>query len=112
MVYALKQFAGKVPLPKDPRRKRLAQGIELGVLFSMGVVEEVLRWGLVRILVGLEGGAGGYRGQATCSVLEWIAGGNAGGGGRTCPSIWEGVYFMGWIWSFVECMVGDFSFVR
>ena len=112
MVYALKQFAGKVPLPKNPRRKRLAQGIELGVLFSMGVVEEVLRWGLVRILVGLEGGAGGYRGQATCSVLEWIATGNAEGSGRTCPSIWEGVYFMGWIWSFVECMVGDFSFVR
>ncbi|CAZ83588.1 unnamed protein product [Tuber melanosporum] len=70
----------------------------------MGVVEEVLRWGLVRVLVGLEGGAGGYRGQAVCSLSDWIAGANTGGGGRTCPSIWEGVYFMGWIWSFVECM--------
>ncbi|RPB02585.1 hypothetical protein L873DRAFT_1673129 [Choiromyces venosus 120613-1] len=70
----------------------------------MGVVEEVLRWGLVRFLVGLEGGTGGYRGQPAYSLLEWISGGNTEGGGRTCPSIWEGVYFMGWTWSFVECM--------
>ncbi|PWW74498.1 hypothetical protein C7212DRAFT_358776 [Tuber magnatum] len=70
----------------------------------MGLAEEVLRWGLVRVLVGLEGGAGGYRGQAACSLVEWVAGENTGGSGRTCPSIWEGVYFMGWIWSFVECM--------
>jgi hypothetical protein len=99
VVYASKQLAGKVPLPKDPRRKRLAQGIELVVLFSMGIVEEVCRWGLVRALVGLEGGEGGFRGTAFLG-LGW-----EDDGGGTGPSIWKGVYFMGWVWSLVECTV-------
>lgn len=106
-VHASKQLAGKVPLPKDPRRKRLAQGIELAVLFSMGIVEEVWRWGLVRVLVSSEGGEGGYRGIA-CLGWAWDDG---GGSGDSRPSIWKMVYFMGWVWSFVECTVCKENFV-
>lgn len=106
-VYVSKQLAGNVPLPKDERRKRLAQMIEWGVLFGMGVIEEVWRWGLVRLLVSFEGGHGGFRGGEPFedSLEKFWAGVSL-----EPPSLWEGLYLMGWMWSVVECLVCNFCF--
>ncbi|KAI5777517.1 hypothetical protein EDC01DRAFT_724314 [Geopyxis carbonaria] len=65
---------------------------------------------MVRILVKAEGGAGGFRGRGE---LWDLAGNNLTTGGLDLagqfntkyPSIWEGVYLMGWVWSLVECGV-------
>lgn len=107
-VYVSKQLAGNVPLPKDERRKRLAQMIEWGVLFGMGVIEEVWRWGLVRLLVSFEGGHGGFRGgepfEDSLEKKFWV------GVNLEPPSLWEGLYLMGWMWSVVECLVCNFCF--
>lgn len=107
-VYLSKQLAGNVPLPKDERRKRLAQIIEWAVLFGMGVIEEVWRWSLVRLLVSFEGGHGGFRGgEPVEDSLEkkfWT------GVRLGPPSLWEGLYLMGWMWSVVECVVCNLFF--
>lgn len=115
-VYLSKQLAGKVPLPKDPQRKRLAQAIEWGVLFGMGVMEEIWRWGLVRLLVRLEGGHGGFRGTGyprdpppeadygSVGVI-WKEAAKFVGVSQELPSIWEGLYLMAWVWSVIECLV-------
>jgi len=109
-VHVLRRLAGKIPLPKDPRRTRLAARIEKGVLFTLGVVEEVWRWGLVRILVALIGGKGGFRGRGDVWDLSYGWGGDedfelVGASKTNYPSIWEAVYLMGWTWSAVETVV-------
>ncbi|KAF8425971.1 hypothetical protein EV426DRAFT_38399 [Tirmania nivea] len=102
VVMVIKQLAVKIPLPKDPRRKRLAEGLEWTVLFLVGFLEEVWRWGVVRILVKLEGGDGGYGTVSWIQTIrtkaeDFIAFENASGG-----RLWKGVYFMGWIWCCIE----------
>lgn len=105
-VYFSKQLAGKIPLPKDERRKRLAQVIEWSVLFGMGVMEEVWRWGLVRLLILLEHGHGGYRGRASSSgKSEGIGTAEFVEISSEYLSLWEGLYLMGWVWSLIECLV-------
>lgn len=98
-----KQLAEKIPLPKDPRRKRFAEGLEWAVLFLVGFLEEIWRWGVVRILVNLEGGEGGY---GNLSWLHMIKVANEDVSGS---NIWKGVYFMGWVWCCIEsgvCIIG------
>lgn len=112
-VYVSKQLAGSVPLPKDERRKRLAQFIEWAVLFGMGVIEEVWRWGLVKLLVSFEGGHGGFRGgepfEDSLDKKFWAGSAAAVTGvSFEAPSLWEGLYLMGWMWSVVECLVCNF----
>jgi len=102
VVMVTKQLAVKIPLPKDPRKKRLAEGLEWAVLFLVGFLEEVWRWGVVRILVKLEGGDGGYGTVSWIQMIrakaeDMVAFGNASGG-----RLWKGVYFMGWIWCCIE----------
>lgn len=114
-VYVSKQLAGSVPLPKDERRKRLAQVIEWAVLFGMGVIEEVWRWGLVRLLISFEGGHGGFRGgepyEDSLDKKFWAGSAAAiAGVSLEAPSLWEGLYLMGWMWSVVECLVCNFFF--
>jgi len=91
VVMVTKQLAVKIPLPKDPRKKWLAEGLEWTVLFLVGFLEEVWRWGMVRILVNLEGGDGGY------GTVSWMRPISASGG-----RLWKGVYFMGWVWCCIE----------
>jgi hypothetical protein len=112
-VHVLKQLAGKIPLPKDPRRMQLAARIEKVVLFSLGIVEELWRWGMVRLLIRIEGGKGGFRGRGELWDLafgSWDGGaaddyGIGGEMNTKYPTIWEAVYFMGWTWSVVETSV-------
>ncbi|KAA8894340.1 hypothetical protein FN846DRAFT_421504 [Sphaerosporella brunnea] len=110
-VHILKQLAGKVPLPQDPRRARLAANIEKAVLFALGVAEEVWRWGLARILIKLLGGQGGFRGRGPLWDL-FISGepqeqlfGVVSPDNTKYQSIWEAVYLMGWFWSVLEATV-------
>jgi hypothetical protein len=114
-VHVLKQLAGEVPLPKDPRRIQLAARIEKSVLFGLGVVEEIWRWGVVRVLIRLEGGKGGFRGRGElwdllyASLMGTVATADEFGvvspTNTKYPTIWEAVYLMGWIWSLVETVV-------
>lgn len=105
-VHVLRRLAGMVPLPKDPRRTRLAARIEKGVLFALGVVEEVWRWGLVRLLIKAIGGKGGFRGRGELWGLSYVGlAGEEETFAVARPSIWEAVYLMGWIWSAVETVV-------
>ncbi|RPB23322.1 hypothetical protein L211DRAFT_284869 [Terfezia boudieri ATCC MYA-4762] len=102
VVMVTKQLAVKIPLPRDPRKKRLAEGLEWIVLFLVGFLEEVWRWGVVRILVKLEGGDGGYGTVSWIRTVrtkteDLIAVENASGG-----PLWKGVYFMGWTWCCIE----------
>ncbi|KAF8245408.1 hypothetical protein K440DRAFT_634574 [Wilcoxina mikolae CBS 423.85] len=123
-VHVLKQLAGEVPLPKDPRRIRLAARIEQSVLFGLGVVEEIWRWGVVRVLITLEGGKGGFRGRGELWDLlyaSWMGNGGAAAAlaadgfgivsptNTKYPTIWEGVYLMGWTWSLVETALSWYS---
>lgn len=96
-VWISKQLAGGIPLPKDPRKKLLAMWLESSVLFGIGVLEEIWRYGLVRLLVIYMGGHGGYRGTTlTKRDDEDIEG---------PPTLWEGLYIMAWVWSIFECLV-------
>jgi hypothetical protein len=102
-VHVLKQLAGEVPLPKDPRRIQLAARIEKSVLFGLGV------------LIRLEGGKGGFRGRGElwdllyASLMGTVATADEFGvvspTNTKYPTIWEAVYLMGWIWSLVETVV-------
>lgn len=105
VVFVFKQLAGKVPLPKDPRNVRLASAIECTILFLLGVLEEIWRWGLVRILIRLQGGGGGFRGRGELWDLEKVLWNETGSMNTNYPSIWEAVYFMGWSWSVMEGVV-------
>ena len=96
IIHGVKQLMGMIPLPTDPRRRSLARFIEHAVLFGSGCLEEVWRWAVVRILVKLEGGSGGFRGRGELWDLN-----------TKYPSIWEGVYLLGWTWSLVEAGVSD-----
>ena len=102
VVMVTKQLAVKIPLPKDPRKKRLAEGLEWTVLFLVGFLEEVWRWGVVRILVKLEGGDGGYGTVSWIQMIrakaEDLIAFEYASGGR----LWKGVYFMGWVWCCIE----------
>lgn len=100
-VWISKQLAGNIPLPKDPRRKLLAMWLESSVLFGIGVLEEIWRYGLVRLLVGYMGGHGGYRGSTVMSRDE----GDFEGDFEGPPTLWEGLYVMAWVWSIFECLV-------
>lgn len=110
-VHVLKQMAGAVPLPRDPRRLRLAARIEWSVLFALGVVEELWRWAIVRLLIWLLGGKCGFRGRgqlwdlASTGRLVAVRRGSALAVNTKYPSIWEAVYAMGWTWSLVETAV-------
>jgi hypothetical protein len=96
-VWISKQLAGNIPLPKDPRRKLLAMWLESSVLFGIGVLEEIWRYGLVRLLVGYMGGHEGYRGSTVMRRDE--------GDFEGPPTLWEGLYIMAWVWSIFECLV-------
>ena len=97
VMVVLKQAAGAIPLPRGNRQ--LAAGLGAAVMFVLGVAEEVWRWGLVRVLVTMEGGKGGFRGSGEPWDLA------VGPASAEHPSIWEAVYLMGWVWSLVECVV-------
>ena len=96
VVLVTKQLAVKVPLPTDPRRKRLAEALEWTVLSLVGFFEEVWRWGVVRILVNLEGGQSGY------GTGPWIQ--DKERSSYITPGIilWKSVYLMGWLWCCIE----------
>lgn len=110
LVMVVKQLAGKIPLPKDPSKKWLAESLEWSILFMLGSLEEVWRWGLVRLLIRWEGGGGGFGGESIASVVVGSINtgegikllGNIGLGPGGVGGIWEGVYFMGWIWTLLE----------
>lgn len=121
VIHVLKQFAGKIPLPNDPRRLWLAAKIEKLILLALGIVEEIWRWGLVRTLIKVEGGGGGFCGRdddlwnpATHWSYPWLQRQNVDAGAQRTmlaethnsegyPGIWETVYVMGVSWSLVEC---------
>ncbi|KAF3939921.1 hypothetical protein ABW19_dt0203512 [Dactylella cylindrospora] len=76
-------------------------------LFCLGVLEEAVRWGLVRTLVVYEGGGDGYgakhsdpKGHGYSLVHETVVPTSV----EVEPGIWEGVYLMGWSWSVLECL--------
>ncbi|KAF3128655.1 hypothetical protein TWF594_011551 [Orbilia oligospora] len=77
------------------------------VLFSLGVAEEVVRWGVARYLSDLEGGGGGYgaknpapkRGRPIPGTMAFFHASSV----EVEPGIWEGIYLMGWLWSALEC---------
>ncbi|KAI5809052.1 hypothetical protein DFH27DRAFT_249626 [Peziza echinospora] len=113
VVFVAKQLAVNIPLPKDSRRKQLAAYLEWTVLFMLGTLEEVWRWGLVRILVGLEGGDGGYGRGGLGKLLGRLPKVDAGAGLLDCiqvEGLWQGIYFMGWIWCLVESGFAWWSF--
>jgi hypothetical protein len=101
-VHILKQLAGKVPLPQDSRRARLAANIERAVLFSLGVAEELWRWALARGLIKLLGGQGGFRGRGELWDFDVV---QSPPENARYPNIWEAVYLMGWFWSLLEAAV-------
>lgn len=76
-------------------------------LFSLGVAEEVVRWGVARYLSDLEGGGGGYgaknpepkRGRPIPGTKVFLHATSV----EVEPGIWEGIYLMGWLWSALEC---------
>ncbi|KAI9816140.1 MAG: hypothetical protein M1832_005147 [Thelocarpon impressellum] len=103
VIHAVRLLASRSPLPQHRRRRRLAARLERALLFLLGVVEEVWRWLLVRLIVQLEGGKGGYAG----SMNGLSNGGDASrplllSSGPSREEIWGGVYLMCWTWSFVE----------
>ncbi|KAK6533200.1 hypothetical protein TWF281_007352 [Arthrobotrys megalospora] len=79
------------------------------VFFSLGVVEEAVRWGIARYLSDLEGGGGGYgaKNPEPKRGRRPIPGSNMFldvASVEVEPGIWEGIYLMGWLWSALECM--------
>lgn len=96
VVLVTKQLAVKVPLPTDPRRKKLAEALEWTVLSLVGFFEEVWRWGVVRILVNLEGGQGRYGTGPWIWDKEWFSYNTSG------IILWKSVYLMGWLWCCIE----------
>ncbi|KAI5818383.1 hypothetical protein BZA77DRAFT_243756 [Pyronema omphalodes] len=96
---------------------QLAARIEKIVLFSLGIMEELWRWGMVRLLIRIEGGKGGFRGRGGLWDLafeSWDGGapddyGIGGEMNTKYPTIWEAVYFMGWTWSVVETSLSWYS---
>ena len=70
----------------------------------LGVIEEVWRWGLVRLLVQLEGGKGGYAGSLNGFSLV-LNEETPKDETPSKPEIWGGVYLMCWTWSLIESIV-------
>ncbi|KAK6330160.1 hypothetical protein TWF730_004657 [Orbilia blumenaviensis] len=78
------------------------------LLFSLGIAEEFVRWGVARCLSNLEGGGGGYgaknpepkRGRPIPGSNMFLDATSV----EVEPGIWEGIYLMGWLWSALECM--------
>ncbi|RPA79635.1 hypothetical protein BJ508DRAFT_308119 [Ascobolus immersus RN42] len=91
-VYILKQIAGRIPLPASRSRRQLAIWMELVILFTMGALEEIWRWGVVHLLVNTEMG---------------IVGSEHFGSARP---IWRTIYAAGWVWSLVECAFSWWGF--
>ncbi|KAK6541267.1 hypothetical protein TWF694_008630 [Orbilia ellipsospora] len=84
---------------------RCGNNIAWSLRFFFGVVEEVVRWGLVRFLAQLEGGGYGYGAKKPDSPRHGpfrIVPGTMSV--EVEPGIWEGVYIMGWMWSIFDCM--------
>lgn len=94
LIHYTKKLLGFIPLPTDERRARLAWWIENAVLFGSGCLEELWRWGVVRLLVHLLGGSGGWGGRGALWMYA-----------KREPSLWEAVYLLGWTWSLVEASV-------
>lgn len=86
--YLLKQIVGRIPLPSTHRRRRLAEWLERAMLFGMGAVEEVWRYGVVHVLVHMQSKSDDPSGVT-----------------RVYRAGWETVYLMGWVWSIIECSV-------
>ncbi|KAF8473374.1 hypothetical protein BDZ91DRAFT_790136 [Kalaharituber pfeilii] len=98
----IKQLAVKIPLPKDPRRKQLADGIEWTILFLVGFFEEAWRWMIVRFLVAVAGGDGGYGTGPWAKVVNSEPASLLIDTPNNPDKIWKEVYFMGWVWCLFE----------
>jgi hypothetical protein len=85
--HILKQIGGRIPLPTSRNWRQLAIWIELVILFAMGSLEEIWRWGVVHLLVNTEMGSAG-----------------SAHFGSARP-IWRTIYAVAWVWSLVECAV-------
>jgi len=100
----IRSIAGHLPLPQSPNRRVLAARLEWMILFSVGLVEEFVRYAVVRILVDIEGGEGGFGGvRAPSNEVRdtWMLPQSI----EVKNGIWEGIYLMSWIWSFLELPV-------
>ncbi|KAF3905374.1 hypothetical protein ABW21_db0202431 [Orbilia brochopaga] len=77
-------------------------------LFFLGLVEEIVRWTLVRCLSNIEGGGGGYGAKHPEPNHHHDPLSRDGYGFpesssvEVAPGIWEGIYLMGWTWSALE----------
>ena len=103
VVASIRNIAGHFPLPQGQNRRVLAARLEWAILFAVGFVEEALRWVVVKVLVYIAGGEGGFGGMGKFSHQDsnWV-------GTRSVEvksGIWEGVYLMCWIWSLLELPV-------
>ena len=110
MILALvRLLAGYFPLPRGQERRLLATVLEWIVLFLVGFTEELIRLAVVKVLVNLEGGEGGFGGEgpsnSTRPATDWMQLRSV----EVKPGIWEGVYLMGWTWSLLECLVWEAS---
>ncbi|EPS41930.1 hypothetical protein H072_4089 [Dactylellina haptotyla CBS 200.50] len=90
-------------------RSRYENRIPWVLLFIFGVIEESVRWGLVRYLSQLEGGGGGYGAkkpdpQKHTYLLSAKYGSPKATSVEVEPGIWEGIYIMGWFWATFDCL--------
>lgn len=94
--------ASHFPLPRQRRLRQIARRLEWILLFLLGVTEEFWRWTMVRIVLHLEGGKGGYAGS-----MNGLSTGGEGGPQNpiTKADLWGGIYLMSWTWCLVESLV-------
>ncbi|KAJ6262772.1 hypothetical protein Dda_1329 [Drechslerella dactyloides] len=79
------------------------------LLFFIAIVEEIVRWVLVKCLSTMEGGGGGYGAKHPepnhhGSLSRGHYGFPESSSVEVAPGIWEGIYLMGWVWSALESM--------
>ncbi|KAI9675523.1 MAG: hypothetical protein M1829_003327 [Trizodia sp. TS-e1964] len=98
VMVAVRKVISSFPIPVERRRRRLAKYLEWSMLFALGVIEEFWRWGLVRIVLHLEGGKGHY---GEMNPTGYLLAKN--------DSVWRGVYIMCWAWGFIESIWAWFS---